>query len=529
MQLHTTSTWVNPHESDFDLRRRHDREDREAHHRHYKLHNYNGGQARRLFDDLAAVLRSMAVAAEDEFYTARHYPHIKREDALEHKWHANLQSRFKAHPAVFAAMVDWQPHSVHNLVFEWPHVSETDPNRLAYTRDNRSGHADRQTVTTVGKYLARHFPGMQDHAIRDLAARFAGYHFELWDTTDDIIRSVQDGPASCMQWENDCDHPYEVYAPALGWRAAVRLDGQKNIVGRCLVYESDRISKRYVRSYAHKEGGYSHSDEGLEAWLREQGYDKHYNWDGCRLARIESWEGSTFLAPYLDGDTKRVADAGTYLVVDPNGRLLFDCTDGGHGNCGGRECDNCGADHDEEDTTWVGRHGDYGVCPDCMDNFTYVLGRRGTSYYIHQDDAVHDAHDGQAYDPEYLADNNMVELHDGDITCQDNAVYLETRGEWWDVDDCDVVFCEHDDTHEHIEDVVQLADDTWADPDNTWECHVSGDRYHNDAHKRERVQLSTLNNQEEIYVHEDNIEEYYANLDAITGSTHPILAVTTTV
>lgn len=526
MQLHTTSTWVNPHESDFELRLRHAREEARAKQRKYWLHGYDSGAAIRLIDDLKNVLRTMHVVATcpDAVLSRTQLSNINVEDAKEHAWHADLQHRFKLHPAVIAAVHQYRPRSVHSLVFEWPHISKTDPNRLAYTRDNRSGHENRQVITTVGKYLTRHFPDMPDHAIRDLAARYAGYRFELWDTTSKIIQSVQEGPSSCMQWDDgdEDNHPYRTYDPRFGWRAAVRLNGHGQIVGRCLVYDDtqtdrQRIGKIYVRSYAHKEGGYSHSDEGLEAWLREQGFAKSHTWDGCKLARIEENSWGDFLAPYLDGDCKRVTDCDTHLIINETGRLLFDCTNGSHNTCGGRECDDCGNDHDEDDTTYVGRHEDHGVCPSCIEDYTLVYGRRGNQYYLHDDNIVWDIHGHEAYDPEFLADNNMVELHNGDIVELDEAVYLETRGEYWLADDDQVVFCEHDDVYEHIDDVVELEDGTYADPDNTWTCHVSGNIYHEAAHKRERVLLSILGADLEhdyVSVHEDNIDAFEANLDA---------------
>lgn len=525
MQLHTTSTWVNPHESDFELRLRHAREEARAKQRKYWLHGYDGAAALRLIEDLKRVLSTMHVVATcpDAFYIERNYPNINKDDAREHMWHADLQHRFKLHPAVIAAVHHYRPRSVHTLVFEWPHISETDPNRLAYTRDNRSGHENRQVITTVGKYLTRHFPDMPDHAIRDLAARYAGFRFELWDTTSKIIQSVQEGPSSCMQWDDgdEDNHPYRTYDPRFGWRAAVRLNGHGQIVGRCLVYDDtetdrQRIGKIYVRSYAHKEGGYSHSDEGLEAWLREQGFRKSHTWDGCKLARIEDNGWGDFLAPYLDGDCKRVTDCDTHLIINETGRLLFDCTNGSHNTCGGRECDDCGNDHDEDDTTYVGRYEDHGVCNSCIEDYTYVYGRRGNRYYLPDDSVVWDAQGNTPYDPEFLADNNMVELHDGDIVSMDEAVYLETRGEYWLADDDQVVFCEHDDVYEHIDDVVELEDGTYADPDNTWTCHVSGNIYHEAADKRYRRVLSMLDNkdEDEISVHDDYIDAFEANLDA---------------
>jgi hypothetical protein len=146
-----------------------------------------------------------------------------------------------------------------------------------------------------------------------------------------------------------------------------------------------------------------------------------------------------------------------------------------------------------------------------------VYGRRGNQYYLHDDNAVFSPATQEHYDPEYLSDNNMVELHDGDIVEMDEAVYLESRGEYWYCNDDEVVFCEHDDKYEHIEDVTELEDGTYADPDNIWTCHVSGNIYHEVAHKRERVLLSLLTADFEhdyVSVHEDNIDAFEANLDA---------------
>ena len=69
-------------------------------------------------------------------------------------WHRDLQDRFALHPAVVKALNsglvpdDWKL-----LTLEWPHVSETDELRLAYTRDERGGLDNRQVITAVGKYL----------------------------------------------------------------------------------------------------------------------------------------------------------------------------------------------------------------------------------------------------------------------------------------------------------------------------------------------------------------------------------------
>ena len=86
-------------------------------------------------------------------------------------WHADLQRRYYIHPVVYDLMttrarpIDW-----HRVVLEWPHVSESDPTRLAYTRDERSGEQDRQVVTSVNKYVRERwaFADLPDHVLREM-------------------------------------------------------------------------------------------------------------------------------------------------------------------------------------------------------------------------------------------------------------------------------------------------------------------------------------------------------------------------
>ena len=82
-------------------------------------------------------------------------------------WHYRLQTRFNLHPAVVAAFNMHDPEDWQQLLLEWPHVATTDGTRLAYTRDERSGQDDRQTLTSLGKYIKQHWPRMADHHIRD--------------------------------------------------------------------------------------------------------------------------------------------------------------------------------------------------------------------------------------------------------------------------------------------------------------------------------------------------------------------------
>ena len=103
-------------------------------------------------------------------------------------WFERERCRYALHPAVLRMMRAYRPDDWQQLLLEWPHKSATDPNRLAYTRDERSGEADRQVITTIGKYLRRHFSHAPDEMIRDITAQYT-YSGEMFITND--IRSEE--------------------------------------------------------------------------------------------------------------------------------------------------------------------------------------------------------------------------------------------------------------------------------------------------------------------------------------------------
>jgi hypothetical protein len=108
----------------------------------------------------------------------------------------------------------------------------------------------------------------------------------------------------------------------------------------------------------------------------------------------------------------------------------------------------------------------------CIDEYTYVTGRRGSDYHVHDDQAVEV--DGTYYDRDYLSDNGIVELWDGEYCSMDDAVSV--GDEWYHSSD-DTIVCDHDGEYQLINDCVQLHDGEWALQDETWECAGSGNFY----------------------------------------------------
>ena len=397
-------------------------------------------------------------------------------------WFEQQRTRHQLHPAVFDIMTDhmYRAADWHQLLLEWPHKSISDPNRLAYTRDERSamhnGDSDAKAViTTIGKYLTRHFPDAPSNLIRDIGAKYTyGGTTEITKVLDRMIHAVIHGPRSCMSPSFDilCDdreerHPYAVYDPSLGWGMAVRTDTDGMVLGRCLVHESE-WGKGFVRSYKREREYSSHSgaDESIEAYLSGLGYAKWRGWpDHVRLMRY-SLRGEGFLMPYIDGNCQHVDEDG-----DGDDRFRISSYDGweacstsGMLNGYSCTCDDCGQGMDEDDSYSIGYDGDSRVGSCCIDNYTHVYGRRGNEYYVNSDNAVEV--DGEWYHDDYLSDNSIVELHNGEYAHSDNAVYIHSSDEYYHVDDDDIVYAE--DTNQH-----ELREDCWC-------CEESGNWYTDD-------------------------------------------------
>ena len=397
-------------------------------------------------------------------------------------WFRRETRKYKLHPVVEAALDVCRPDDWHQLLLEWPHMAESDPARLAYTRDERSGEADRQTITTIGKYLTRHFSDMTDHKVRDLAALYGSNgECKFVHTMAEMLYHLKRGPSSCMTGDRDyrCDdgvlrHAYEVYDPSLGWHMAVRLEFGKT-VGRALCH-----GNTYVRSYKYNpHGSGSPTDETLEAWLETQGYDKECTWDGLKIMHYITQGGDT-LAPYLDGDDKYATKKGDYLVITDDRDAEYQCdnTGGTASDNNGSNCEDCGDRVSDGDGYWVGASEETQVCESCRDhNYTYAYTRRGYQAYIHNDYVVYVESQDSSYDEDYLDSNNIVTLENGEYEHTDNAVEID--GEWYHSEDEGIV-CDHRGDYQLIDNCVLLENSEYALSDEAWQCAASSDWYLSD-------------------------------------------------
>ena len=402
------------------------------------------------------------------------------------EWFRNSFQTYRLHPAIERVIVfglhrpiDWQ-----QLLLEWPHRAETDPNRIAYTQNEAKGMTNKHTVTTIGKYLTRHF-NMPDHEIRDIVALYVSAgDMSIRTTVEEIVDAAINGPRSCMSntFNIRCDdgvhrHPYHVYDPSLGWSVAVRVNAGR-IDGRALVYKSGD-ARWFVRSYKRcLEGGYSHADEMLESWLKAQGIEKASDWDGV-LVKAYSVSGG-YLMPYIDGGIQRADEyeRGTLMITEDGDREC-DSTSGMTSDTNREQCEDCGDYMDEDDSYWVGRWEDHRICCSCCDaDYTRVYGRNRNQYYIHNDAAVYVGDD--YYDVEYLSDNDIVELVDGEFAHIDDAVYIESCDGYYDCNDRAICYAEDTERYELVEDCWQCEHTKNWYTDNTDYVEVCGEKFHPD-------------------------------------------------
>jgi hypothetical protein len=377
--------------------------------------------------------------------------------SFEHSWHIREQDRSDMHPAVREAVLLSSPADWHRLVLEWPHVSVSDPARLAFTRSVQHGIDNRQTVTSINKYLAANFPQLQSHIVRDICAKFGNHSFKISWQMDEMLELLAQSPKTCMRW--DCWtagewHPYRCYSPEFGWGLAVRLENNE-VMARALV---NKTNMSFVRSFGavNNDRGHSQNDISLNSYLKSIGYDHANGWDGLRMAKIDHPDGG-WTAPYLDGNIQRVDSRNGYFLISDNGEYECTQTDGSIENDEDRASCECCSDQinlDRGNHAWAGIHEDYLICNDCYESsYVCAYGADRNEYITHVDNCTEI--DGEWYVDRYFSDNDIVYAVDIEEHCKsDDCIYLDSRSEYVSSDCSYAVYCENSGTHEHKNDCV---------------------------------------------------------------------------
>lgn len=329
-----------------------------------------------------------------------------------------MQAKYHTHPVVEELLPISRPWDWHLLLLEFPAYS-VDMKRIAYFRSERDMRMDRRTVTSVAKYVQRHWGGLiPDHVIRDIAAKYTAAGFRVVTDIKEMVELVRVGPVSCQRWgRGDCKpstvgdpwntHPYQAYDPAKGWALVVQeVNGE--VKSRCLVYSgpADDGDKGYVRIYGN--------EPETAAWLESEGYEQWDGWpEGAEIRAGEPW-------PYVDGDTNCVDWDGesSYVELSVDGDELSDTT--GEGPCSQR-CDCCGDRIRSRDDSWSTYNDDV-VCEYCLDNeYCYARDRHGDYHYFPEDDCVN-VH-GDWYYIHHAPECGVVQDHEGEWQLYEDCVY----------------------------------------------------------------------------------------------------------
>lgn len=299
------------------------------------------------------------------------------------------------------------------------HLSER-PGLIAYTQSDMKGAADIQTPMKAGRYLARYYPDLAPHQVRDLVAlipRAATLQFAV--TADDIETIYTRGPKSCMShpagyFDGPC-HPVRVFGDSdLHLAYVANRDGEPT--ARTLVWPE---KKRHSRIYG---------DEILIAPLLEAAGFTRASLRGARIRRIDC--DNNVVMPYLD-------EARSFDIVDDDwlsigGPFPAEATNGIASIAERATCDYCdeSVDRDDLDTVDGERW-----CSDCRDNHAFISDfsdqafrnndrvdvivdrRKGTSVYQDWADCEADSHATycRGSDAYYQTDNfQFVRLRNGD-------------------------------------------------------------------------------------------------------------------
>ena len=233
---------------------------------------------------------------------------------------ANLQQEIWKYPIWCAALEVIPNH--------FAHVSEDDPNMIAFTASVEHGIADRQTRMRPGKYLARFYTDMEPKKV--------AYYAEWWRTGT----KPRSGPVGELQFAStpdEIEHVYEVgpYSCMYG-KDSVRVYGAGDLAIANILYGDKVLSralcwpdkKVFGRIYPNtcdwqRDGADSENDaqnrvDDLMTRFMDMGWTSTSAggdalFTGARLLKIRCG-GGDYLMPYSDHGGVR--DGGSHWVMD---------------------------------------------------------------------------------------------------------------------------------------------------------------------------------------------------------------------
>lgn len=279
------------------------------------------------------------------------------------------------------------------------HMSYGKPGQVAYTASPEHLAQDRQTITTLGRYLSRRFPELPSYLIAALGNRFARTNnfseLKFARTRDEIRYVYENGPGSCMgkgvdNFSTDGVHPAEAYASG-HWAVAYAENANGDITARAVVSTKNPEDQRYSTIYGN--------EDLLTTLLENEGWKPGIDFTDHEFLAIKV--DGEYVGPYVDGTNATVytiPGKPSRLVIHPSATLTG-CSVGETQNShdsggffadgGDREdCESCGRRVNTEIENYLrDRDGDL-ICDECLGD-DYVEASDGnhweTTFAVHVD------------------------------------------------------------------------------------------------------------------------------------------------
>jgi hypothetical protein len=203
-------------------------------------------------------------------------------------WHERERGRFgNAYVHVPWAGEPWNVGHEHH----YPHLSQKQLGKIAFTEDDKKGMADRQTIISPGRYLTRFF---SDKLTPKEIERWAGavsmaskeFELKITQDADEIEAIYVNGPGSCMSGKRSWEvHPARIYAgPDL---AVAYLGTPEKPTARCVIWPEKKLRSVMYGDVTKLEIALDGAD-----YVEGEMY-------GARLRKIELGHGA-YVMPYLD-------------------------------------------------------------------------------------------------------------------------------------------------------------------------------------------------------------------------------------
>ena len=351
------------------------------------------------------------------------------------------------------------------------HVADSDISKIAYTENPKKGDLDRQTVTTIGRYIKKY----SDLSDPDIALISNLYRKIVMDdqeikfarTREEIRRVYENGPSSCMShdidyYSTDGVHPSEVYATesvSVAYMERVNSDGSTRITARTVCNE---ISKYFVRFYG--------DEDTMYPIMKSMGYSSG-DLEGCSLLRIDV--KGTVVCPYLDGGCDRVDIGETHLEIQSDG---VHCADSERGVLEQPSvCGHCDERHDSEE--YHSAHHDIEIGECCIDQYTYAITGRLRGDWFLSGEVEYYEYDYDNYTTDGLSAHNLV-LFEGEVYNEDDMIYSELDQEYYP-DNYDLIHFSvkhggRDCTHLYQDDIHSVEEGLYH-VDDLYEIEVDGE------------------------------------------------------